>query len=127
MFLVYLFICTNWELLPSGITDWRGVTFLRAIRFSLVQDLFMVTDLLSMQTPDSPSRDESTLARHYEEAYSAHAINTKIKGRPHSLNYAHYVLKLRTCFVLYISHLHQRESLPCFVPRMEASGFFEIA
>jgi len=79
-----------------------------------------------MQTPDSLSRAESTLAGQYEEAYSAAAcaINTKIKGRPHSLNYAHYVLRpgTQTCFVLYVSQLHQRECLPCFVPRMEAPG-----
>lgn len=79
-----------------------------------------------MQTPDSRSRAESTLAGQHEEAYSATAcaINTKIKGRLHSLKSAHYVLKSGTqaCLVLYISHLHQRECLPRFVPRMEASG-----
>lgn len=80
----------------------------------------------SVQTPGSLSRAESTLAGQHEEADSAAtcAIDTKIKGRPHSLNYAHYVLKRETqeCFVLYISHLHQREFLPSSVPRMGASG-----
>lgn len=68
-----------------------------------------------MQTPDSPSRAESSLAGQYGEAYNAAtcAINTKLKGRSHSLNYAHYILKLGTqaCFVLYVSHLHQTEGM----------------
>lgn len=79
-----------------------------------------------MQTSDSPSRAESTSAGQYEEADSATtcAINTKINGRHHSLNYAHYILKLGThaSSVLYISHLHQRKYLPFFVSRMEALG-----
>lgn len=45
MFLVCLFICANWELFSSGMGG--GVTFLRAIGFSLVHDLFMVSGLLS--------------------------------------------------------------------------------
>lgn len=82
-----------------------------------------------MQTPDSPSRAESTLAGQYEEVHSAAAcaINRKIKGRARPLNYAHYILRLRTqaCFVLCISHLHQRECLPLSVPRTDASGLLQ--
>lgn len=73
-----------------------------------------------MQTPDSPSRAESTLTGQYGEVHSATtcAINTKIKARAHPPNYAHYILRLGTqaCFVPYIGHLHQRECLPCSVP-----------
>lgn len=48
-------------------------------------------------------------------------------GRAHPLNSAHYILRLGTqaCFVLYISHLHQRECLPCSVPRTDASGLLQ--
>lgn len=45
MFLVCLLICANWELLPSGMGG--GVTFQKAIGFALVQDLFMISGLLS--------------------------------------------------------------------------------
>lgn len=85
MFLVCLFIYANGELFPSEMGG--GIVFLGAAGFSLVQDPFYQWLIKrSMQAPVGPSRAESTVAGQYEGSYSAAAcaINTRIRGRPHS-------------------------------------------
>lgn len=65
-----------------------------------------------------PKQSWINLGRTADEAYSADtcAIDTKIKGRPHSLNYEHYILirENRAYFVLYMNPLHKREFSPSF-------------